>query len=412
MRINHAFAALALLLLIPCAAPALDVSGQSRTYLQFGETVSSQELIPFYEYFSFKAEDLGAPNISFHFGGWLRYNLEGETYGKDKNSDLQYAYLSIRRSTANSLMNLGRLTVNEGVLSEQIDGAYARTDLVAGFGIAAFGGIAVETEEDGNSGDSVYGGRISQGQAGLYRIGFAYLKEKNADRDYREEEGVDLWFRPAAVVQLAGSSSYNKITSGWMQHNYNLSFGPFSNIRLVTDFSRVNYEDYFRPTTTSAFRTTGINPTLNPNEKMTSVGGALVYASSAIAVTADYKNYDYKIAGSADYYGGSLAYSAAGKAGAGLFLHRMDGSTGALQYDEYRAYVTKKFAKADATVDFLWVAYDQAINGVKNAYTAVVAAGYNFSKQARLAGDIAYDKNPYYNDEISGMIKFLYGFGK
>ena len=40
--------------------------------------------------------------ISFHFGGWLGYDLQDDSFGNDKKkgSDLQYGYLSYRTKDA------------------------------------------------------------------------------------------------------------------------------------------------------------------------------------------------------------------------------------------------------------------------------------------------------------------------
>ena len=176
LRLPVSVPLLAAFLALSSPSMAVDLSGQSRTYLQSREETDSSKLLPLFEYLDFKADNVGSTNVSFHFGGWLRYDLKDDsTPDKNKNSDLQYAYLSIRADRADAVMNLGRVLVNEGVASEQVDGAYMRTDLKGGFGVAAFGGSPVETTFDDRSGDSVYGGRISHSVENVYRIGFSYL---------------------------------------------------------------------------------------------------------------------------------------------------------------------------------------------------------------------------------------------
>ncbi|HSA79155.1 MAG TPA: hypothetical protein VLG72_09895, partial [Nitrospirota bacterium] len=272
MRISRLAALMFFLLSFSSVAPALELSGQSNTYLQSRETTDQTKLLPLYEYLNFKAENLGSQSISFHFGGWYRYDLKNESFGSKSTGDLQYAYLSYKPEKGNAVLNMGRLFVNEGVASEQVDGVFGRTDLLGGFTVAAFGGSPVETDFDTRTGDSAYGGRISQGLYEVYRIGFSYLLEKNGSDDFRKEEGLDLWFRPANKVELLGSSFYNALTSDWMKHTYFLTLGPFGIISFRTEFTNISYKDYFTSFTTSAFK---FDPTINgvdPNEKLSSIG--------------------------------------------------------------------------------------------------------------------------------------------
>jgi hypothetical protein len=397
-----------LLLFLSSAASALEFSGQSSSYLLSRETADSTRLLPFYEYLNFKAEDIGSQNISFHFGGWFRYDLKNESYGTKSTGDLQYAYLSFKRDKGNGILNLGRLYVNEGVASEQVDGAFGRTDFIGGITVAAFGGSPVETVSDTRTGDSVYGGRISQGLPELYRIGLSYLREKNNSTDFRKEEGLDLWLRPVDKVELLGTSFYNALTSEWMKHTYYLTLGPFGILSFRTEFTQISYKDYFTNATTTAFK---LDPTIiDPQEKVSTVGEEVSFNLGKTMLSADYKKYNYDVAGDADYYGGKLAYAGAQNIGAGLSVHRMDGQTDKLKYYEYRLYGYKKFAKTDITVDLLAVAYDVEINGVKNAYSASLAGGYALSAKARLAADVEYAKDPFFNKDVRGLVKLVYNF--
>lgn len=410
MRIPRLAALMFFLLSFSSVASALELSGQSNTYLQSRETTDQTKLLPLYEYLNFKAENLGSQNISFHFGGWYRYDLKNESFGTKSTGDLQYAYLSYKPDKGNAVLNLGRLFVNEGVASEQVDGVFGRTALLGGITVAAFGGSPVETDFDSRTGDSAYGGRISQGLYEVYRIGFSYLLEKNGSDDFRKEEGLDLWFRPANKVELLGSSFYNALTSDWMKHTYFLTLGPFSILSLRTEFTNISYKDYFTSFTTSAFK---FDPTINgvdPNEKLSSIGEEVSFNLGKAILSADYKKYSYDIAGDAKYYGGKLAFAGAQNIGAGLSVHRMDGQTDNFKYYEYRLYGYKKFAKIDITVDLFTVSYDEEINGIKNAYSASLAGGYALSARARLAADVEYAKDPFFDRDVRGLVKFVYNF--
>ena len=405
---------LILLLLSPNLASATDLTGQSRSYLTYREGFDGTRYLPLYEYLDLQTTGIGNESVTFQFGGWYRYDLKN--VDRDRTTgDLQYAYLDLHAKQANSSLRLGRVLVNEGVAAEQVDGAYARTDLRGGFTVAAFGGLPVETAGDTRSSDSVYGGRISQSVSGIYTLGVSYLKEKNDGKDFRKEEGVDLWLQPLRWVTVQGLSSYNALNSGpsvtadkgWMQHHYYLLLGPFGGLRLTGEYSKVYYGRYFRATNLSAFATPGIDP----NETVTTAGGSAEYTiASSFTIGADYKTLDYKIANTtAQYYGGRLVY-ASSAFGGGLAAHRMDGPTDRLQYDDYRVYVTMKFSPLDITLDLYQVSYKQPINGVDNAYSGTAAAGINLSPAMRLVADVEYAKNPDFDKDVRGMLTFVWRF--
>ena len=413
MRSLRIAASLSLLVSLPFTASALDLSGQSRTYFQSGQSTDGTRYLPLYEYLSFSAGKAGSDAATFHFGGWYRYDLQNEEFGTRSTGDLQYAYVTLKKSTGNSALSFGRLWVNEGVAASQLDGAYARTDLKGGITIAAYGGSPVETDGDTRSGDSVYGGRVSQGSPGIYTLGVSYLKEKNDGKDFRKEEGLDLWIRPLSKLEIMGTSSYNAESKNWMQHQYHAAVGPFAWFRLNLDYSKTWYKEYFAAVNTtqsmliSAFSFTNIDE----NETVTMAGGSIaITIGGPVTVIADYRNYDYQtVNDSATYAGGSVVYTSTGF-GAGVALHRMNGPSDDLRYGDQRVYLFKKIAKGDMTLDFVHVSYDQSVNGVSDAYTGTAAAGYTFSPKARIVADMEYVTNPEVIREVRGMLTFVYNF--
>ena len=405
------FLILPVLLLLPGTSPAVSLSGDSATYVSSRQAADGTRELPLYEYLNFKTENLGSQNITFYFGGWLRYDLNSnEVFDKDKNSDLQYAYLSYRSAESNRVLNLGRVMVFEGVAAERVDGAYARTDLKGGFGVSAFGGVPVETNINLPGNNSEYGARVSHQIPNLYTIGLSYLKEEKNSQDFREEEGVDLWFRPLNKVEILGKSSYNKITSGWMQHTYNLLLGPFEQLRFNTDYSSINYKDFFTGATSSAFTFQPGGP-IDPNEKVSVLGETVSYAfTGGLSASVNYKSYNYDIAGNATYYSGTVRYASEKSWGAGGAIGRMAGDVERLKYKEYRVYGYSKFGKMDATLDYLLVNYDEAINLVHAAYSVTLAAAYELTEKLKIGADVEYSKNPDFDRDVRTFFKLTYNF--
>jgi hypothetical protein len=402
-----------LLLLAPISAPAVEIAGSSNTYLQSRETVDGSSLLPLYEYLDLTVQDVGTESISVHFGGWLRFDLQDDSFGKEKNSDLQYGYVSYRRQTGNMAVKVGRVMVFEGVAAERVDGISAGTDLWYGFSISAFGGAPVETATGLPDNDVIYGGRISHRYGDLYTIGASYLKEDaESGNTFRQEGGIDLSIRPLNKVAVAGRSSYNFQTTGWMEHSYYLMLSPFDKLRVNLETTRINYADFFASVTTSALALTSTpGGKVDPKEKVDILGPVISYMiNENWAVTADYRKYEYNIAGEASYYGASATYSKPKAYNAGVSLHKMDGDTKQLQYDTYRVYASKTMQKTDIVVDLVSVKYQEPINTVSTAYSASLACGYAFTEKLKAGADMEYAKNPDFDKDVRVLLKLNYLF--
>lgn len=405
MQASRIAAIILSLIFLPGAAPAVDISGQSRTYFLYRQTPDNLRYEPLYEYINLRAGDDG--DVSFQAGGWYRYDLGEPTLGTRRTGDLQYAYLSIGRPTGNAVVDIGRIVVTEGIAALPVDGVRARTDLGANFGVSLFGGSPIETLRDTRTGDSVYGGRISHTIPGVSVLGLSALQEKNNSSDYRKEAGVDLWLRPAPRMEITGLSSYNDLVRGWMQHSYNLVLGPFGPLRLTGEASRVYYDRYFRSTNLSAFAF----PNIDPRETVTTTGGSADLAVlDGLSVVADYRKFSYDILNNdAAYYGGRLLFRSA-DFGAGGGYHRMDGPVDRLRYDEYRAFITAKASRADLTLDGMRIVYDAPINGMSASTTGTAALGFNLTPHARIVADGSYSRNPDYQRDVRGMLTLTYRF--
>jgi hypothetical protein len=398
---------LVLLLLCPLTAAALDLGIGSRTYLSSREGGDANHFLTFYEYLDSDVGRPGGRGFSFHAGAWGRVDALDESWDKRANGELQYGYLDWVGETANTTASLGRLSISEGVAAaEQVDGLAVRSDLLWGFAAALYGGIPVETDDDGRGGDSVYGGRLSQGISGLYRVGVSYLREKNDGNDYREDLGADLSFSPAGFLDLAGSSSYNVAQSGWMKHDYLLTIRAMDTVSLRGTVTWVDYDLFFYAPDNMAF----FNPGLDPGETMLLLGGGLDWeAGGGLVLSVDYKSYSYDIAGSAAAYGAGLTWSGSGLGG-GLSGELMRGEEDELRYSQYRAWGTARIGMVDATLDLLDTVYAEEVSGVKNAYEGSAGLGYDVAKALRVAVDVVYAHNPWYDREVRGMFKVLYRF--
>jgi hypothetical protein len=274
--------------------------------------------------------------------------------------------------------------------------------------------ISDPTRRELQGGGVIYGARISQTNKKYYTVGLSALKSEHENGSrYREEEGVDLWLRPLAQVDVTGRSSYNSITNGWMESSYALAYSPLTTLKFGADYSHINFKDYFATVTTSALSLFNqrINPTMNNNQEQDAVGINVAYTGlKNLTIAADYKFYSYTQSGDTAYFGAKASYLFPEAFLVGGSLHRMDGGIDRLRYTEYRAFVTKKISHADLTIDFIDLNYDSRINGIRNTYTVTGAVGYEFNRKLKVGADIEYSRNPDFDSEVRGLLKATYTF--
>jgi hypothetical protein len=400
----------ALLISLQATANAASLSGESETIFRM-QKVGDSNLYPLYEYLrlsgSGDVKDKGS--ILVNAGGWGRVDFGDKHSNSNPYGDLQYGYVSYGGNNDNLLVNAGRQFIAEGVATERIDGVYLRSDFAAGFGAAAFVGAPVVTQSNFNGGDITYGGRVSQGNPKYYSIGLSALRTDYDKSRIREEGGIDIWARPISQVDLSGRSSYNSITSGWMEHAYTLAVTPFDKLRFVANLSNIHYKDYFYQVTTSALSLT--NGLLNPKEDVLTLGGSIEYTPMKnLRIVVDYKNYDYEIAGQAQYYGGKATFSLPESYAAGFSYHRMAGEVDKLKYDEYRIFGSKSFGPASIALDFFDVHYESPINGIQNTYALSAAVGYELTPAWQISADVEFSRTTDSDNAIAGLLKLVYRF--
>ena len=399
-----------LIIAAPTAAETL-LSGQSTTIFRMGKGADERTLNPLYEYLRLKGESEGEKGaFSLNMGGWGRADLRERTSDKKTNADLQYGNVNYQGKNDNLWLTAGRQFVAEGVATERLDGLYLRGDLAAGFGAAAFVGSPVLTEPNATGGDVLYGGRLMHSMPEYCTVGVSALRtDDNGDR-IREEMGIDLWFHPLSQIDVTGRSSYNSITSGWMEHAYAVTVTPLEKLRIYADLSKINYNDYFYQVTTNVF---SLAKLIDPKEDVFALGGGVeITLLENLRLTADYKGYDYKLAGHADYYGGKASLLLDDSFMAGASIHRMEGESAKLRYNEYRVYGSKRLGKANLTLDFFDVKYDSAVDGITNTYSATAAVAYDLTERVQVAADVSYSRSTDFNHLLSGLVKLTWSFDK
>lgn len=404
---SSVLAALAAVVLAASAPPALaaDVSLQSRTYVPARGTDGGDGHVLLYEYLSFSAEDL-RPGLYLRAGGWGRVDLADETFGRNENGELQYAFLGWRHPLWNAEARAGRVSLTAGVARNEVfDGLMLGTDLPAGFDVTLFGGIPVELDENGRSGDSLYGARLSQGRAGLYRIGASYLKEQDDGAEAREEAGADLSFAPLPLVRLTGSSLYNLIDEAWARHAYRLAIGPIrQRARLAATWASTDYRYYFQSADNPAFTEA------RKDEKLERIGGEISYALGwGFTLTGEYTAYRYDVSGDARGYGGGVEWAGT-RATVGGGFRQVRGDAEEDRYRQFSAHATTFLGPVRLFAGAEHLVYEAAINGEKNASTGTLGLGYSPSASLELTLSGEYGATPEYEREVKGLLAVLWRF--
>jgi hypothetical protein len=284
--------------------------------------------------------------------------------------------------------------------NEVFDGALYGSDLPAGFDVTLFGGIPQELDDvDGRSGDLLYGGRVSQGRSGLYRIGASYLKEENDGDDAREEAGADLFLAPLALVRVTGSSVYDLADDGWAQHDYRLDVGPFAQrVELAATWKSTDYRHYFQATTNSAFEE------VDADEQLDRLGGQVrVDIGRGLRLSGEYTSYAYDLAESAQAFGGSLDWAGGGRT-AGLGYLQMRGDAPEDRYQQFRAYGTTPVGPVSVAAGVEHLAYDEEINGETSATTGTLTLGYAASRTLDFSASAEYGVTPEFEREVGFIL--------
>jgi hypothetical protein len=388
-------------------AAATDISLESRTYVPARGTDGNNTHVLLYEYLTFDAENIVQPGLYLRAAGWGRTDLADETFGRTSNSELQYAFLGWRAPQLNAEARVGRLSHTAGVARHEVfDGLLLGSDLPAGFDVTFYGGIPVEVGEESRSKDMLYGGRISQGRAGLYRLGASYLKEQNAGDDMREEAGSDLFLAPLPLVEVTGTSLYNVADKKWARHDYRLVLGPFAKrVRLTATWASTDYPAYFKEP---------MNHALLPVEdaKHDRFGGEVeVVLGGGFTVTGEYVGFRAPAEGGSDgsTYGARLAWAGAGTT-AGAGYRQVHGEAEEDRYWQLSAHATTAFGPIHVSAGAEHLVYEKEINGETNATTGSLGVSYAASKSLELSASAEYGQTPEYDREVKGLLAVLWHY--
>jgi len=402
---------------------AAEVDMNATTLVGIGESrvpsfdeVKEEFRTPAVQYLRADVTKLGSENLSFHFYGWGKWQIDdGRTEG-----DLTTGYLNYRFPKANGYVKAGRFYEFQTTGIEQIDGLGFGADIGKGTRLTLFGGAPVRVDYD-NKGDYIYGGKLAYHYKQYFGLGASTVREKGSninrladveegpeaggDRDERFLVAGNAWLTPHKTVDINANATYNITTGNIAEQRYLLVLRPTEKFTVSGEYKDYRLKDYF------SFTNLTFSPFHQRGDFRTYGGTVNINISKPVELTGFYKYYDgaENEEGDSDRFGVSLRVKQ-GKGIASLQYMVVDGKSDEdrsfQQVYLYGLYDVSKTVNVDAyaLVDF----YNRAIYDTNYAVRLSGSAGYKITKDLKVAGSLAYDHNPHVTDGISGMLWLKY----
>lgn len=420
-----------LCLWIPADSLAADLHVVSETIMRGfdRQTQNGKKLnaAPAYEFIQLDYGNLRDAGWSLHINGWGRLNFDDNFNSNNTAGEVSHAYVQYVNPMRDLQVRAGRQYIFEGIARDNIDGVYAKTDMVRSLVLSAYAGAPValassenrkiqsasagvpgtQTPGTGRKNDFILGGMISHFRPGLYDLGFSY--RYLSDNGHRDEEGIgtDISVQLPAGVYLLGHSAYNLVSSGWKEHLYELRL-PLWQVSVRPFVQRFNYADYFsnRNNSTNLFRF------LQGSDNSLTITGAEAFWNptehSEYALRVKNVVYDKRFS-SSQLYTLLAIWKWKVLSEIGTEFGRMQGSNLENSYYLGRCYYYWDVAPYFSTAELMYVNYDKAIYSQSNSLFASIGGGSKFFNDAlsvKLSFDYGYD--PYFNEDYRWMLKLSY----
>jgi len=409
-------------LCLPICTSATEIRTRSDTILRFFQRDTSQEedaaVTPLYEYLQIDVDNPGEPGLAFHGYGWGRVDAtDNEYYADSTAGEILYGYLEYSRAQARFNARLGRQHIFEGLANDDVDGLRISSELGSYFSGSLYAGQPAAFDgENGRSGDSIYGGRLSHHLTTWYDVGLSLKKVRNDTKYVENAAGVDFSASLPHNINFYGFSKYNLETDGWGEHSYDLTI-PIGPASARPYFRKFQYDDYFD----SGSKASPFRFLSDTGEELT-VGGAdlLLPIGKSLVLTAKAKHCDYEKLDDSSWYYGAQAVWAPGPehTQTGGEFGYMNGDEPQNKYRLFRLFSYLDLPEnwpldPSITGDILYVGYDEDIYD-KN-HSLFISLGleselFDDSLFLKLSGD--YSADPYFDKDVRTMLAATYYFDK
>jgi len=207
---------------------------------------NSQLVMPIYEYMQVDYGQLETEGLALHLHGWFRGDAgDGGYYEEDMDGELLYGYVEYLPPSGGFNLKIGRQHLFSGVVNDSLDGIGVLGMLSSYMTLELFGGVPITLDdENGRSGDTLFGGRGAFSLGKLNDIGLSYKRITDDNETIENTLGLDTFLGFSTRVTVHGMSSWNIETQDWREHTYEatLALEPFL---LKPLYQTYQFEDYF-----------------------------------------------------------------------------------------------------------------------------------------------------------------------
>ncbi len=342
---------------------------------------------------------LGQP-LSVTFSGWAGGELGEPARGQRAVGDIDLLY--VRGVVADRVdVRLGRQLVTGGTARVlQLDGANLEARLWRGVGASIYGGVPVLRELEWHRGDTVIGGR------GFYRrslgleLGVSAQRRKERFRMAGEDLGFDQRYRPLEGLVLTGFQVVSLAERRLAEADLRATYQPADRVELALGYRRTAPDLFLsRSSVLAVFATTSRDEV---------GGGAFVRAARCLDLDAEAFLTDsgtgpgHHLALRAD------AYPARRDLGRlGLEARRIaGGQDGTTFVRGFGRLGLGPALQASTSVEFAHA--DERINGVRNAWTGLLALGWDFLPSWQLGVSALAGVTPALDPRYETLVKLTY----
>ncbi len=406
---------------VPALAGKLKVKSQTllrafeRQSLESDTNQGEDDLVlPLYQYLQLDYGDAEQGGWAVQMYGWGRMDLAESAYFADAtNGELLYGYLEYRRPYSALRLKLGRQHIFAGVTNQSVDGLQASASLGEIISATLFGGIT--SGSDDSSADSTFGGRLALHPKPRYELGLSY-QNTDLEGDPDNRAGMDLSFNWSDWLALQGLSSFNLETEDWREHSYSAKL-LLKDVVIEPSYHTFSYQDYFG---TGKEENNLFHFLADTEERVSILGGDLQWQGyGSVSLGARYNQYSYDLRQeSANYYAALLRWNLTQDSQLGIEAGRMDGETADNIYTLYRAYFywVDPFGVSGRTFisgDGIYQAYDTPVFGEESAINFSLSTGFHLISDRlvlKLTG--LYSKDPYFEENVEGLVTLEYQYGQ
>ena len=239
--------AMRVLALVCCAvlaagsAHAVDLQGRLTTlvYSQERFDVNGDDTqVPLFQFVTLDAENLGNPDLSFHFDGFGKVDLQDQTYDHTLDGDITYAYLQWQDWSNGLYLRVGRQFVRSGVSSEYLDGVYGDWLSPVHLGVQAFAGQQVNSDFGGKSGDWEWGARVYYRHP-RFELGVSGMEAHDNDHLAFSRFGADGWLQVTDTVAINAHGFWDRVAKKWYDYQVLATWQATSALFLSADYGQV-----------------------------------------------------------------------------------------------------------------------------------------------------------------------------